>query len=209
MAAVASRSWQQAVAARPGGTTPLTSLSTTTWQQQQQQQGGGRKGTSVFGLGLGLAGATALAAHKETQPAETCGIVGVVGGDDARSILLEGLTVLQNRGYDSAGMATISAENALVVTKYASAGSTHDCIDLVRENSLRHKNHNLGIAHTRWATHGGKTDLNAHPHTDSKGRVVRLCRLVGGGMRVCVWVSLLLRHPPIYPMAYPSSPGRP
>lgn len=131
--------------------------------------------SSFMRWGWGLAAATAaLGALSERQdsPAEACGIVGVIGEEDARSILMEGLTVLQNRGYDSAGIATISPhDNVLTVTKYASAGSTYDCIDLVKENSHRHKGHHVGIAHTRWATHGGKTDLNAHPHTDSKGRV--------------------------------------
>jgi glucosamine--fructose-6-phosphate aminotransferase (isomerizing) len=154
-------------------------------QQQQQQQEGGllapysasssSSSSSHLSWGLRLAApaaALSLANERQERPAETCGIVGVVGGEDARGILLEGLTVLQNRGYDSAGIATISPDqNALIVTKYASAGSTHDCIDLVKENSHRHKRHQLGIAHTRWATHGGKTDLNAHPHMDINGRV--------------------------------------
>jgi len=158
------------------------------WQQHHQQQQGGLDASfspfsSFFASssdlnhhwGLGLAAAAAglgLASDRQNQPAKACGIVGVVGREDARALLLEGLTILQNRGYDSAGIATISPDqNALTVMKYASVGSTHDCIELVKENSHRHKGRFLGIAHTRWATHGGKTDLNAHPHMDSKGRV--------------------------------------
>ena len=103
---------------------------------------------------------------------ESCGIVGVVGGDDAVGFLLEGLTILRNRGYDSAGIASIAPDGtSMVVTKYASRESTSDSIDLVRAHAGEHVGHSIGIGHTRWATHGGKTDQNAHPHIDAKARV--------------------------------------
>lgn len=67
---------------------------------------------------------------------------------------MEGLQILQNRGYDSAGCATIGT-GTLTWTKYASRDSTSDCIDLLKENSAgRHGKDGTGIAHTRWATHG-------------------------------------------------------
>jgi hypothetical protein len=103
-----------------------------------------------------------------------CGIVAFVGTDEpATPYLLEGLQILQNRGYDSAGVATLNSKShELVTTKFASVGSTSDCIDLLTSNApARHNSDTLGIAHTRWATHGGKTDANAHPHLDSKERV--------------------------------------
>ena len=102
-----------------------------------------------------------------------CGIVAFVGDEPAVPFLLEGLHILQNRGYDSAGLATINIETGQIVTsKYASAGSTSDCIDLLAQKAPpKHGHDETGIAHTRWATHGGKTDANAHPHSDSKNRI--------------------------------------
>jgi glutamine---fructose-6-phosphate transaminase (isomerizing) len=100
-----------------------------------------------------------------------CGIVGFIGKEPCANHLLQGLTILENRGYDSAGIASIDSNQELVVTKFASLDTTNDAIDKLKEHKDNHDDHQIGIAHTRWATHGGKTDTNAHPHTDTKKRI--------------------------------------
>ncbi|CRG97265.1 glutamine--fructose-6-phosphate aminotransferase [isomerizing], putative [Plasmodium gallinaceum] len=105
------------------------------------------------------------------KPADCCGIMGYLGNRDASKILIEGIEILQNRGYDSCGMSTISSNNVLKTTKFSST-STSDAIDKLKCNYMtNHVNDNIGIAHTRWATHGSKTDENAHPHTDYGERI--------------------------------------
>ncbi len=99
-----------------------------------------------------------------------CGIIGFVGADDAVNYLTDGLTILENRGYDSTGIATLARDGSIVVSKFAS-NDTDDAIVTLKTAAGRHVGHTVGIGHTRWATHGGKTDANAHPHTDHKQRV--------------------------------------
>jgi glutamine---fructose-6-phosphate transaminase (isomerizing) len=93
-----------------------------------------------------------------------CGIVGYIGRRDAIPVLLEGLRSLEYRGYDSAGLAVIH-RNKLQITK--TAGRVQDLRDRVGDRAKA----TIGIGHTRWATHGEPTDVNAHPHTDSAGRI--------------------------------------
>jgi len=135
--------------------------------------------TNAAALLAAAAATTAFVAFDSTRRVTTdcCGIVGVIGTQenaDAREFLLDGLTILKNRGYDSAGIATVPADGSgFSITKFASDGDNADSIELVAKHSQNH-GHFTGIAHTRWATHGGKTDENAHPHTDSSGKIA-LC----------------------------------
>ncbi len=92
-----------------------------------------------------------------------CGIVGYIGTQQAGPLLLEGLTRLEHRGYDSAGVAVLGAYgSALKVAKQA--GRVRD----LAEGLPKRFAGQVGIGHTRWATHGPATDVNAHPHTDAK-----------------------------------------
>ncbi|MFZ5898462.1 MAG: glutamine--fructose-6-phosphate aminotransferase, partial [Bacillota bacterium] len=93
-----------------------------------------------------------------------CGIVGYTGHQTAVPVLLEGLRRLEYRGYDSAGIAVFE-ENALYLKK--KAGQLDVLVNNINGQSFNGKS---GIGHTRWATHGAPTDLNAHPHIDCTGR---------------------------------------
>ena len=95
-----------------------------------------------------------------------CGIVGYVGPREAQDIVLEGLRRLEYRGYDSAGLAV--ADGACVERR-RSVGKLENLAAILQERPMHGS---LGIGHTRWATHGGVTEANAHPHTDSSGRIV-------------------------------------
>ena len=93
-----------------------------------------------------------------------CGIVGYVGYRDAYPILIKGLHRLEYRGYDSAGVALLNDRNELNVYK------THGKVaDLERFAESKDISGHIGIAHTRWATHGEPNDVNAHPHYSQSG----------------------------------------
>ena len=97
-----------------------------------------------------------------------CGIIGYVGpnGTDVTSILLEGLSKLEYRGYDSAGIAVLTSNGTLELRRRA--GKIANLVATV-ENGSRPEAGPLGIGHTRWATHGRPNDTNAHPHPDCTG----------------------------------------
>lgn len=94
-----------------------------------------------------------------------CGIVGYIGDQQAAPVLLDGLARLAYRGYDSAGIA-IWDENRIQIRK--AKGRLENLATLVQQQPVCGT---LGIGHTRWATHGEPSDLNAHPHTDEKGGI--------------------------------------
>ena len=96
-----------------------------------------------------------------------CGIVGAVAQRDVAEILLEGLRRLEYRGYDSAGIATIDKNNQLVNAKRL--GKVQELARAIEESPL---NGGTGIAHTRWATHGAPSEVNAHPHFSNNIAVV-------------------------------------
>ena len=91
-----------------------------------------------------------------------CGIVGYIGNKDAYPILLKGLKRLEYRGYDSAGVALLNGETSI----YKKKGKVSELEDHVRGKETKST---IGIGHTRWATHGEPSDLNAHPHQSEKG----------------------------------------
>ena len=91
-----------------------------------------------------------------------CGIVGYIGKDEACGVILNGLMMLEYRGYDSAGISVLDKNKIETVKK---AGRLSVIEEVLNKNPLKG---NVGIGHTRWATHGTPSDINAHPHMDMK-----------------------------------------
>lgn len=95
-----------------------------------------------------------------------CGIVGYVGNDEkAVEFILEGLSKLEYRGYDSAGLAVVENGKIFIEKKSGKLSNLADALESKEHHSK------VGIGHTRWATHGVPTDVNAHPHLSNDGKV--------------------------------------
>src|SRR5215212_3416154 len=97
-----------------------------------------------------------------------CGIVAYVGRKIAQPLLIEGLKRLEYRGYDSAGVAVIDDKGQLHIRRAVGRISV---LEESMESAERLPPAHVGMAHTRWATHGAPTEVNAHPHTDDTGRI--------------------------------------
>ncbi|MGA2665792.1 MAG: glutamine--fructose-6-phosphate transaminase (isomerizing), partial [Nitrososphaerales archaeon] len=95
-----------------------------------------------------------------------CSIIGYFGREQAAGLLVDGLRRMEYRGYDSAGVATLSGDQILVRKGKGRVDEVNGSLHL---DALPG---NVGVGHTRWATHGGVTDANAHPHLSSSGRLV-------------------------------------
>lgn len=126
-------------------------------------------------MSLGAMAAYMYGAAGEKEKAnECCGIVGYIGNQPiAGNVCMSGLKILESRGYDSCGIVSIDRKNGqFKVHKFASSDRYGgDCIQrLCHEGKGQHDDF-IGIGHTRWATHGDKTDTNAHPHFDAKDRL--------------------------------------
>ena len=89
-----------------------------------------------------------------------CGIVGYIGFREPKDVLIEGLKTLEYRGYDSAGIALKNDTSVQIIKEVGRIASLEEKV-----NKGKLINSHIGIAHTRWATHGGVTEVNAHPHT--------------------------------------------
>ncbi|NJP05126.1 MAG: glutamine--fructose-6-phosphate transaminase (isomerizing) [Chloroflexaceae bacterium] len=98
-----------------------------------------------------------------------CGIVGYVGPRPAVEVVVSGLKRLEYRGYDSAGVAVYQPEPQPHLALLRSVGKLHQLTERLQHATM---GGSCGIGHTRWATHGGVTEANAHPHSDQQGRIV-------------------------------------
>ena len=94
-----------------------------------------------------------------------CGIVGYVGNKNAKDIVIDGLKKLEYRGYDSAGIAIVR-DGKLEVKKHV--GGIANLENLIGDDPMTS---HIAIGHTRWATHGVPSDVNAHPHVSQDGKI--------------------------------------
>lgn len=99
-----------------------------------------------------------------------CGIVAYKGHKNCYPILLDGLHKLEYRGYDSAGIACLTQDGKVLLTKRT--GKVKQLEEGLKKNNLIENCNGSGIAHTRWATHGKPNQLNAHPHIDQSGNII-------------------------------------
>ncbi|TMB46794.1 MAG: glutamine--fructose-6-phosphate transaminase (isomerizing) [Chloroflexi bacterium] len=100
-----------------------------------------------------------------------CGIIGYLGDREATPILMESLKRLEYRGYDSAGVAVLELPHNGDATRTSITKSEKKVDTLIEKLNANMPSGRLGIGHTRWATHGKPTYINAHPHTDCKGKI--------------------------------------
>src|SRR5690606_24851216 len=97
-----------------------------------------------------------------------CGIVAYIGRKIAQPLLIEGLKRLEYRGYDSAGIAVIDQKGDLHIRRAVGRISV---LESVLQQDKIMQPASIGMGHTRWATHGTVTEINAHPHTDDTGHI--------------------------------------
>lgn len=100
-----------------------------------------------------------------------CGIVGYVGKKNAKEILLDGLKKLEYRGYDSAGVSVVGNQNATGNETIKTVRAVGKVAELEKKLKKEEALGSIGIAHTRWATHGKPSDKNSHPHSDCSGSI--------------------------------------
>src|SRR6202000_3187097 len=103
---------------------------------------------------------------RRQRTSSMCGIVGIAGTRDVAPVILDALKRLEYRGYDSAGIATLVDGQ---MNRRRSPGNLGKLGKVLQSKPLRG---HTGIGHTRWATHGAPTEINAHPHASAKGGIV-------------------------------------